>query len=573
MQRRLRVPGRLSLVVAAITMTMASAAFSQTIKEYYGEYEGGPEWLPPGGDFAASKGVPVFGGRSLGSWAPKSYASASVGLSFKGVSQYDLRNLLGGGSYIPPDTMGAIGATQFMETTNGVYGIYSKSTGALQSMLRADTFWANAGATGGMNGDARVMFDKTSQKWIAMQFGADVADVQIAVSTTSDATGPWQSTKFTGFKGGIADYPTLAIDKAGVYIGTNNFGGPCGGQNYCGETLNVISRADLFGAAPTAANVKQFVTPYPGDERGFAIQGVNSSGPTSGRIIAAAAYSNDVVRYNIANPGTSGATQGPVTKLGTKDYGDNGGGRQPDGTRNIDPLDPRIGASAWEMNGRIYAVYTGTDLGSDHTGVRWLVTDADTNAIIQQGSIQDGSFDYYEGSIAVNAAGQVVIGYNRSGYETADLNGDGLSDGNVSFMARTFNSDGTGALVETGELLLHVSPVDDYHNGSVQGAPASGRQRWGDYSAVTLDPTDDQSFWAIGEYAETWNNAAGCGASPTPVPGCTLTNGSTWGTWISQINVVAVPEPSTYALMMLGLGAIGGMAARRRREAEHSPAA
>lgn len=573
MHGRYRIPVKRSVVMAAVMMTVASAALSQTVKEYYGEYEGGPELLGPDDGLGGSKGVPGFNVGGLRNWVPKAYAPASVGLSFKGVSQYDLRNMLGGSSYIPPDTMGAIGATQFMETTNGVYAIYNKSTGALQSMLRADTFWSNAGATGGLNGDARILFDKTSQKWIALQFGASVADVQIAVSTTSNAMGPWQSTKFTGFAGGVADYPTLAIDKAGVYIGTNNFGGSCGGTNYCGETLNVISRADLFGATPTAANVKQFVTPYPGGERGFAIQGVNSSSATSGRIIAAAAYSNDVIRYNISNPGTPGATQGPVTFLGTQDYGDNGMARQPDGTRNIDPLDPRIGASAWEMNGRIYAVYTATDVGKDHTGVRWLVTDANTNAIIQQGTIQDDSFDYYQGSIAVNSAGQVVIGYNRSGYQTADLNGDGLADGNVSFMARTYNSAGGGALTETGELLLHVSPVSNYHNGSVEGAPASGRQRWGDYSAVTLDPNDDQSFWAIGEYAELWNNAGGCGSVVGGVPGCTQTGGSSWGTWISQINVAAIPEPSTYAMMILGLGGLGGFVARRRRASERSTAA
>ncbi len=564
-------PGKVSMIAAAAMLMVASSAMSQVIKDGYGEYEGGPELLGPDDGLGGNKGVPVFNSRALSNWAPKSYASASVGLSFKGVSQYDLRNLLGGSSYIPPDTMGAIGATQFMETTNGVYGIYSKSTGAVQSMLRADTFWAAAGATGGMNGDARVMFDKTSQKWIAMQFGASTADVQIAVSTTSDAMGKWQSTKFTGFAGGIADYPTLAIDNAGVYIGTNNFGGACGGTSYCGTTLNVIARADLFGAAPSAAAVKQFVTPYPGGDRGYAIQGVNSSGATSGRIIAASAYTNDTIRYDVANPGTPGATQGSVTFLGTQNYAGNGGGRQPDGTRNIDPLDERIGASAWEHNGKIYSVYTATDIGSTHTAVRYLVTDAATNAILQQGAIGDANYDYYEGSLTINSSGQVVIGYNRSGYQTVDLNGDGLADGNVSFMARTFNSDGSGKLTQTGELLLHVSPVSDYHNGSAQGQPASGRQRWGDYSAVTLDPTDDQSFWAIGEYGEVWNNAAGCGVNP--VPGCTLTGGSTWGTWISQINVAAVPEPSTYAMMILGLGAMGAFAARRRRASEEDQTA
>jgi PEP-CTERM motif len=539
--------GRLSLVAGAALLLIATSGYAQ-IKAEYAVFDGGPQWLGDDDGLPGMKGStgPVGGSAPGATMTPSLGATAWVGISIKGVSQFDLRNILGG-SFIPPDTMGAVGTTQFMEMTNGVYAIYNKSNGALQSMLDARTFWTNAGATGGLNGDARILFDKPSGRWIALQFGASVADIQIAVSSTSNALGAWQSTKFTGFAGGTADYPTLAVDAKAVYIGTNNFNAS---NNFAGTTLNVIARSDLLGpGAPTTASLKQFVTPYTGGasdvDRGFAIQGVNSSGRNTGMVMAASLFQNDSIRYTISNPGTAGATRSAVTFLGLDDYGSTSNARQPDGTRNIDPLDQRIGSSVWEQNGKVYAVYTATPVGGDHTEVRYVVTDAKTNAVIQQGSIGDPSYDFYEGSLTVNSSGQVVIGYNRSGYG---------ADGRVSFFARTYDSDGSGKLVQTNELLLHVSDVGNYHNGSVEGAAAVGRQRWGDYSAVTLDPTDDQSFWAIGEYAAEWNNAAG------GHPGGS--GGSSWGTWISQVTL-AVPEPETYALMFGGLLALAAYTRRR----------
>ena len=550
-----------SLIAVATLALIASSAMAAP-KDSYLEYDGGPQFLGADDGLGGQKPSVGMAGATLGGWAaaPANGAPSSIGLAFKGVSQYDLRAILGG-SFIPPDTMGAVGATQFMETTNGVYAIYNKVTGAVESKVDARVFWQAAGMNdgSGLNGDARVLFDKPSQKWIAIQFGASVADIQIAVSTTSNALGPWRSTKFTGFAGGTADYPTLAIDSKAIYIGTNNFNGA---NAFSGTTLNVIARSDLLGAAaPTVASLKQFNTSLAGGvERGFAIQGVNSTGADAGRVVAAALYTNDSIRYSVINPGTAGATLTPVTQLGLTNYANNNNpARQPDGNRNIDPSDQRIGSNAWEQNGKIYFVYTATAVGGDRTEVRWVVTNAATNAVIQEGVIGDNTHDFYQGSLTVNSSGQVVIGYNRSGFSAAD--------GNVSFLARSFNSDAAGKLVQTNELLLHVSPVNDYHNGSGQGAAAVGRQRWGDYSAVTLDPNDDQSFWAIGQYAELWNNAAGCGAVVPAIPGCNLGGGSSWGTWIAEIKldvVGAVPEPETYALMFGGLLAMAAVVRRKR---------
>ena len=155
------------------------------------------------------------------------------------------------------------------------------------------------------------------------------------------------------------------------------------------------------------------------------------------------------------------------------------------------------------------------------------------------------------GSIAVNSQGQVVIGYNRSGFDVAT--------GKISVMARTFNTALDGSLVATsGEILLKTSLVDDYHNGSVFGGVATGRQRWGDYSQVSVDPDDIHKFWVIGEFAREYDNAAG------GHPGGT--GGSRWGTYIAA--VTAVPEPTTWAMMLAGFGVVGALGARRRRRVD-----
>src|SRR5207237_3346822 len=102
-------------------------------------------------------------------------------------------------------------------------------------------------------------------------------------------------------------------DKNAVYIGTNNFAptSPGGSNSFRGTTLNVIPLNSLFnGAAPTVAGIKQFVTPYNGggEDRGFAIQGVNSNSTGStGKIMAASLFEYDSIRYNVTglNPNSA----------------------------------------------------------------------------------------------------------------------------------------------------------------------------------------------------------------------------------------------------------------------------
>ncbi len=542
-------------IAGALAMLFASASLQAATMKPYWEFKK-PKMITIEGDLSYDtngKSPPVFG-------------TGAYVMGFEGVSQYDgaffQRN------FIPPDTMGAVGRTQYMSTTNGAYAVFDKATGNRTALLSDVDFWAQAGQTGA-NGDSRIMYNADASRWVAISFGASTSDLQIAVSDTDNALGSWKSVKYTGYAGGTADYPTLALDKNAVYVGTNNFSGAGAFQ---GTTLNVIPVASLFNAgAPSVANMKQFVTPYPGvgEDRGFAIQGVNSrSAGSTGKVVAASLFNYDSMGYKVnglSSTDATGSTTSGVTYLGQAAYVSPGPGRQPSvaipaNQRIIDTLDERISSSAYEANGKIYMVQTVDSVsdGVDEARVRYTVLDADSFAILSQGDIGAAGYDYYQGSIAVNGDGQVVIGYNRSGLD--------LTTGKISFMAQSFNTDASGNLVAlSGELLLKESLTDDYHNGSLYGQPAAGRQRWGDYSQVSVDPEDSSKFWVIGQFAREYN---------LPEFGHPNgTGGSRWGTWIGVIQVPAVPEPSTWAMMILGLGAMGGFAARRRRASERSLAA
>jgi hypothetical protein len=210
------------------------------------------------------------------------------------------------------------------------------------------------------------------------------------------------------------------------------------------------------------------------------------------------------------------------------------------------------------VNGKIYALQEVMTAGTDLDKVRYYVIDSTTNAILDQGEITGGGYDYFQGSLAVNDQGQVLISYNRSG---GPATGD---SGKISVMARTFYTDASGHLVQVGgELLLKQSLTDRYLNGNPEasGVPA-GRQRWGDYSQVTLDPNDPDKFWLIGEFAREAN---------TPANGHPGGSGfSRWGTWIAEVSwgnnaLAAVPEPATWAMMIAGFGMVGFSMRRARK--------
>ena len=463
--------------------------------------------------------------------------------NFAGLSLIDT-NPLNGGNYAPPDSNGAIGINNFVEFINGGYAVYNRS-GVLQAPAISDSsFWLNAGISStlvnqGLS-DTRVKFDPLSQRWFATEItiGTQTSttafnnSVLLAVSKTSDPLAGWNATSFnvaglTRFN----DYPTLSIDANAVYVGSNDFN-PAGNA-FIGATLSSIPKASLLAATPTTAGISTFLQNTASPTMGFTPQvptnyGTGYSG-TKIVSISATAF-NQIQVTPISGTANAGATLGAAQTVNIAFDGNPTLVRQPNGSRVVDGLDDRFSGTIYQVGNKIYAanaINNGNQGGGTAPGsnaVHWMVIDATTNAVLQEGLITDGARDLWQPSIAANANGDVVIGYNKAG---VDLN--------ISSFAAVGHTV-AGVLSFSSQVLLKTSPVNNYTDGF--GAATS---RWGDYSATMVDPTDPNVFWTIQEVA---------------------VNATKWGTQISAINV-AVPEPQTYALMLAGLVAVGFMARRR----------
>jgi hypothetical protein len=450
--------------------------------------------------------------------------AATIGLNFTGVVLAD-GSVLNGGGYAPPDGAGAVGPDRVVQLINGAFAVYDKSTGAELSTISGKQFWINAGVDPGTGPGStnlgafnqRILYDTAAGRWIAAALSGQSEDnfVLVARSETSDPTGPWKAVSFLGNAGGpgkFADYTRLGVDANGVYISTNNYTSLTGGL----DSLAIFSlpKADLMAATPTLANLTRFDGLNTGIEfYGNTLQPITNFGPvgshapflgTGGNLTETVLYRTDLM--NTAGAGAGISPDG--IPIAVDPYTLPPNAAQPDGTRAINLQDNRFKSNVYQVGDVIYAAHD-VKVGAN-AAIKWYKIDEATNEVIQEGVISDPNYDYFQASIAANAAGDVVIGFNRSGLG---------ADGQISVYA--IHGTTAGDVTTFGDLmLLKDGTVDDYHYIN---------SRWGDYTTTVVDPLDPNVFWTFQEYALA-NNA--------------------WATNISQI---IVPEPSSIVLAMMGL--------------------
>jgi len=413
-----------------------------------------------------------------------SSAATAAGLNFAGV---------GNGDYgfapnaAPPDTNGAVGATQYVQWVNESFAVFSKSSGALlHGPVTGNTLWSGFGGGCETNndGDPVVQYDKAANRWILTQFSVSTTPFLqcVAVSTTSDATGTYNRYAFT--QPNFNDYPKLGVWTDAYYISFNMFSG----NSFVGGRACAFDRTAMLAGAPATQICFQLTSTYggllPSDLDG-------STPPPAGSPNAFVAFGNNSASLDIwkfhadfATPANSTFIHSNIPAPAFAAACSGGGTCIPQSgtSQKLDSLADRVmHRLAYRNFGDHesllvnHSVTAGTSVG-----VRWyeLRGISGTPVVYQSGTYAPDSNYRWMGSIAMDKLGDIALGYSVSSasiYPSISYTGRAPSDPLGTMQGE--NSIQTGA-----------------------GSQTSGLSRWGDYSAMTIDPGDDCTFFYTNEY-------------------------------------------------------------------------
>ena len=220
--------------------------------------------VEPGEHHEEEKGGKPKTGRPAAPPVPKSTTSMpATTVNFAGL---DFATWGGGW---PPDTVGDVSETHYVQAVNTSVGIWAKTGGAPLAAFTFASLWSGAG-TGtscdtSHNGDPTVVYDQMAKRWIVADFSwTNIQDGPyyecIAVSKNSNpVTGGWWLYAYRADDNAhpwLPDYPKMGIWPDGLYMTTNMFdclNAGCSSASYKGVRVYAFDRADMYAGAPLSS--------------------------------------------------------------------------------------------------------------------------------------------------------------------------------------------------------------------------------------------------------------------------------------------------------------------------------
>jgi hypothetical protein len=401
----------------------------------------------------------------------------------------------------PTDVNLAVGDTQVVQWVNVSYAVFNKTTGAvIAGPIAGNQFWAGFGKECETynSGDIIAQWDKIAHRWVMTQnvFSAPYFTC-VAISQTADATGSYYRFQFP--QSGFPDYPKWGIWPDAYYQSQNNFGPT--GSAYVGATACAYERAKMLVGDSTAHQVC-FTTPplddslLPGDldsagtlpptGQPEVYLGSIDTTPPNGSVIYQYLFHVDfATTSNSTFTGTGGTMPINVASFGLACGGGNGGCIPQGGIADrLDALGDRLmyrlayrnfsDHQAWLVS---HSVTAGNSVGE-----RWYEFHAPENStslsVFQQGTFAPDSNYRWMGSIAMDSAQNIALGYSISSPSMSP---------SISYTGRV-PSDALGTMESEAQIVAGT------------GSQSFTANRWGDYTSMAIDGADDCTFWYTNQY-------------------------------------------------------------------------
>jgi hypothetical protein len=394
--------------------------------------------------------------------------------------------------YAPSDSNMAIGPNDIVETVNVQFQVFNKSGTSLAGPTNILTLFSPLGGVcARTDGDPVVLYDRVADRWLISMIGANGAFAEcIAISKTMDPTGSYYLFGYS-FGNNLNDYPKLstwATASNSAYLAT--FDIFVNGQSFGGSDLCGFDRTKLLAGDSSAALLCKMT-----GASEFSYLPSDMDGPTPPADGTPGIFINHhngannrlYLRTLALNFASGTATLSSPTAITVATYTEACHSTcvpQAGTTQRLDALGDlqmyRFPVRHFADHDRAVLNHSVIVSGSQ-IGVRWyeLYDPAGAVTLNQQGTYAPDSSTYrWMGSIAEDQAADIAVGYSASSSSIHPA---------IRFAGRV-PSDPSGSLES------EISIIEG------AGSQTTGLSRWGDYSAMQVDPTDDCTFWYVQQY-------------------------------------------------------------------------
>ena len=422
--------------------------------------------------------------------------TANVQSSFSGITDPDF----------PPDNELAVGPTNAV-MAEGEAVEWTNLSGGSPTRQSAYNFFPPLGGASTWTGslkDISCSYDSINHRFIVVaenlvpHSSGDTSNIEIAVSKDSNPNDGWyfgsiSSSLTINGTATASDEPTVSVDGSNIYIAMPQYNAAGGGWQgsacwVIGDTAG--SGGGIYnGGTPTIVGTTT-TSPNQGIYR--VVSGDNGKAYYACVFSPGSQTDIALVTYDAATNTYSPASS---ISLGNIDQGDGGTffTAQQQGTSILlDANDGRLANLAY-ANGFLYGVSEMKPIGSSVAEVHWFkidVSNPNNPVLVAQGNISGAAIGSnvatFNGSIAVDSIGDVVINFTASGpnmYPADYYVHQGFTDPSNTFSAP----------------VLYQASTSFFNSGD-----GSATQRWGANSSAMADPNNPRRLLAVERIRRQW---------------------------------------------------------------------